>query len=136
MKKKLEELYDNIDVTDAGWIDDFRSLYSYKIGDKNLSLPTVEMMDDVCDEKIKFKDIENIIEYEHQQIKRFKEIEDQIEECIDDSSTLKADEIEKLQEDLKEYADVFSKFYLTLGDEYHSFEEKAEELLEKLDEMN
>ena len=126
MKRKeiLEELYNKIGGANPGWISDFQKLYKYPIGNKALVLPTQDIYQNMASWNYLFSDVSAIISYEHCLQLSCDEIIDNIKKSTDTG------DIKELKSHLKEVIEAIEKCYITLGADYHIYEDKAKPFID------
>lgn len=126
MKRKeiLEELYKKIGGADPGWISDFQKIYKYPIGNKALVLPTQAIYQNMASWNYLFSDVSAIISYEHCLQLACDELIDII------THPTNSTDIKELKNQLKDVIEAIEKCYITLGKNYHFYEDKAKPFLE------
>jgi hypothetical protein len=129
--KVLKKLYQNIGVSPR-LIENYQTLYATQLGGNPTDEEIFKAFNQVHETKVKFSDLENIINYERQIITDFNNISSSISKVVDDNDIITIRGYNKLRKELLDAFEAIEKSFISIGD-YNSYSRSKDILIEKMD---
>lgn len=130
--KALKKMYQNIGVSPR-LIENYQTLYATQLGGAPTDEEIFAAFNQVHEAKVRFSDLQNIINYERQIITDFNNISNSISNVVDRNAVINIRAYNRLRKELLDAYEAIENSFISVGN-YDTYSRSKDILIEKMDD--